>query len=269
MAARPAGRRHDRDHRPRPRADRPRARLVARGGHRRRADHPVVDAPRRSTRFAAGRSCPRRAVRPGLHRRAQARVQRLPRRRSPTAAGSRPARSIVADNVLWSGRVVGCPPGERRTTANTPRCARSASGPGRPALPGHDPAARATACSSPRWRGRTRPLSRCASVSGCSRSSASWPARARSRSSSPTARRSRAPGTRSWRCTRSSRPARRRSASPATGRTPMPATALADGDEVAMIPPVSGGAAADDARARDAHPRAPRGAVRRRPSSPS
>ena len=37
--ARPAGRRHDRDHRPRPRADRPRPRLVAPGRDRRRADH--------------------------------------------------------------------------------------------------------------------------------------------------------------------------------------------------------------------------------------
>ena len=142
--ARPAGRRHDRDHRPGPRADGPRPRLVARrpasptSGSR--SSRPALDA------FASRRSGPRRAVRPGLHRRAQARVRRLPRgARRPRLA---PGALVVADNVLWSGRVVGrrAGRGRRREHGGPARLRRGASSATRGSPPRSCPSA--TACSS-------------------------------------------------------------------------------------------------------------------------
>ena len=112
-----------------------------------------------------------------------------------------PGALVVADNVLWSGRVSGARPadaGRRRT----PRpCARSHARPRRPAVHRHDPAARRRAARrrvARRGRDAAR-LTACRSGSGSSPSSASWRGRARCPSSCPTAPTSRRPGTRSSR----------------------------------------------------------------------
>ena len=75
-------------------------------GHRRRADHGRRRAGARRVR--GGRPGARRSVRPRLHRCAQARVRRPTSRRSSAALA--PGALVVADNVLWSGRVSGARP---------------------------------------------------------------------------------------------------------------------------------------------------------------
>ena len=104
--ARPAGRRHDRDDRPGPRADRPRPRLVAPGRHRRRADHGRQRARARGVRRRPTRRWPGRSTWSSSTRSSPS-TRRISRRSS---AGSRRGALVVADNVLWSGRVSGSRP---------------------------------------------------------------------------------------------------------------------------------------------------------------
>ena len=150
--ARPAGRRHDRHHRSRPRADRPRARLVARGGHRRRADHGRQRA-RRSTRsgrdpalegpfdmvfidalkpeyerVSRGARRPARAGR--AHRRRQRPVERPGLGRAPRRGGRREHRTRSARSMRRSWPIHGSAPRSCRsaTACSSPRGAADRAG---------------------------------------------------------------------------------------------------------------------------------------------
>ena len=107
-------------------------------GHRRRADHGRQRAGARGVR--GRRAGARRAVRPRLHRRAQARVRAPTSRRSSAALA--PGALVVADNVLWSGRVVGRPAGRGRRREHRRAARVRCGGPRRPALHRDDPAGR-------------------------------------------------------------------------------------------------------------------------------
>ena len=136
---RPAGRRHDRHDRPGPRADRPRPRLVARGGHRRRADHGRHGQGARGVR--GRRAGPGRAVRPGLHRRAQARVRGATSMRC-SPAGWRRAPSSSPTTSCGAAASSGSRPAEPTTRTPTALRAFCERVLGRPAVHGDDPAAR-------------------------------------------------------------------------------------------------------------------------------
>ena len=113
-------------------------------GHRRRADHGRHGPGARGVR--GRRSGARRPVRPRVHRRAQAGVRRLPRGADDGRLA--PGALVLADNVLWSGRVSGARPVDAGRREHRPRCARSASASS--ATRGSPPRScrSATACSS-------------------------------------------------------------------------------------------------------------------------
>ena len=142
---RPAGRRHDRDHRSGPRADRPRARLVAPGGHRRRADHGRQRAgARRASRSDPALAGPFDLVFiDALKPEYEAYLAALTGRLLPGAL-------VAADNVLWSGRVSGDAAGRGRRREHRGAARVRRGGAGRSALHAPRSCRSATACSSPR-----------------------------------------------------------------------------------------------------------------------
>ena len=234
MATRPARRRDDRDHRSGRDADRP---ARAAGGAR------PASPTSGSRSSSAGARCPRggrpgarRAVRPGLHRRAQARVRRLPR---GAHAASRPGALVLADNVLWSGRASGARPSTAGDANVAALRAFDAARPRRPALLGRRSCRSATACCRqrgsadgrrPAWHPHPGPALRAPARAGGHPRGARRAARASTVESAWAALVTRypvlAPGRPSVRFARN-------------GDYADATTALADGDEVAMIPPVS------------------------------
>ena len=234
--ARPAGRRDDRDDRPRPLADRPRPGLVAPGRDRRRADRRRQPAGARGVRGRAGRAGPRRARSTsafidalkeeylGLRRgdRAAARPRRARRGRQRPLVGAgvgRPPKCRVAARrralrafdraILRDSRFNATilPVGDGLLVAGLPRLTaamRVARSPVRhPARAGRDARGRARAAP-------TAPRSRTAGTALVGR----FPVLA--------------PGRPSVRFARN-------------GDYADATTTLADGDELACIPPVSGG----------------------------
>ena len=198
----------------------------------------VVNAPgARRVRAPASRRSPGRSTSPSSTRSSPS--TSATSRRSP--AVSRPGALVLADNVLWSGRVSGARPAAADDANTAALRAFDAAVLGRPAVQRDDPAGRRRPAHRLVAR-LTAPPACDPSGSGCSPSSASWPGRARCPSSSPDG----ADVEAAWdgarrRASRSWRPGARRSGSRATATTPTPTTPLADGDEVAMIPPVSAG----------------------------
>ena len=225
-------------------ADRSRPRLVARGRDRRRADH------RRHGQGARGvrrrRPGPGRPVRPRLHRRPEARVPGVPRRPRPAPRAGR-ARRRRQRPVERPRRRTPADHGCRHDGAPGLRRGR----PRRSALHRDDPARRRRAARSPvsaadrpgrsRMHVRVRLFAIQRELAGA-REVAARPAGRRRRSRTPGRRSSArfpvlAPGRPSLRFARN-------------GDYADPATALADGDEVAFIPPVSGGSGDDAPRSR-------------------
>ena len=118
-------------------------------GHRRRADH-RSSTRRRSTAFAT--ASPRSPARSTSSSSTRSSPSTRPTSRR-SSAGWRPGALVVADNVLWSGRVSGARPvaAGRREHRGPPRVRRR--GP-RPTRGSRRRSCRsATGCSSPSWRG--------------------------------------------------------------------------------------------------------------------
>ena len=230
---RPAGRRHDRDDRPRPRADRPRARLVAPGGDRRRADHGGQRAGARGLRRRT-----RRLAGPfdmvfidALKPEYQGYLEALERPAGAGRAHRGRQRPVERPRPGRDRR--------NRTTRMRQPCARSMPPAGRPPVHARRSCRSATACSSPRGaadeaavsiRVRVRLFAVQRELAGTREVPLELP-------TAPTSRR---PGPRSSRHP-SWRPGRGSLRFARNGDYADPTTALTDGDEVAMIPPVSVG----------------------------
>ena len=254
---RPGGRRLDRDDRPGPGADGPRPRLLAPGGHRRSA------GSRSSTGRPSRRS--RRTTRPSPARSTSSSS-------TPSSTSTRPTSrrsSRASSRARWSSPTTSCGAAARRARRRAGRDDESTA-----ALRAFDAAMlrdqplpvrrscrSATASSSPTTAAEA--TTACASGSACSRSSASSPGRARSPSSCRTARPSRRAGRRSSTAIPVLAPGRPSMRFARNGDYADADDALADGDELAFIPPVSGGSARDAAARRRRRPR-PRAARRSR-----
>ena len=126
---RPARRRHDRDHRPGPRADRPRARLVAPGGHRRRADHGRQRARRSRRSRPASRRSPARSTSPSSTRSSPSTRRYLEALTPPPRAGRARRRRQRPVERAGLGRPAGR--GGRRQHRGAARVRRGASSPTR------------------------------------------------------------------------------------------------------------------------------------------
>ena len=247
----PAGRRHDRDDRPRPRTDGPRPRLVARRRDRRGPDHGRHGQGARGLRRRGTGA--RGTVRHGLHRRPETRIRGVPRRprgRGPLGAGRARRRR---QRALERPRLGVAPGGSRTTRART----RSAGSPsGSSATTGSPPRScrSGTDCSSPRgtassMRIRVRLFAVQRELAGTREVGLDVPPDATIADA--------------WDALVTEYPALRPGRDfvrfARNGAYADATTALQDGDEVAMIPPVSGGGGTGA----DAHPGASRRPVRR------